>query len=203
MYTAPSPPAHAPGYLLPEGAHALLLEVGDVMQRLAALAATEQANHDLTAHLLCQPGVLAQCPCASMSPCASAAVWPNPPATRRRPREPPPRIRRLNCQAAGPPRCAHTGASATRRVAAPAIARPPIRSAPHPPRQPGRAPPPTPAPAMHRQLHPLRRRLRPWRRPGGSASAAQRPVAGAAWLRHRAKVRITAQEGRLVIEPQV
>lgn len=61
MHTAPSPPAHAPGYLLPEGAHALLLEVGDVMQRLAALAATEQANHDLTAHLLCQPGVLAQC----------------------------------------------------------------------------------------------------------------------------------------------
>lgn len=61
MYTAPSPPAHAPGYLLPEGAHALLREVGDVMQRLATLAATEQANHDLTAHLLCQPGVLAQC----------------------------------------------------------------------------------------------------------------------------------------------
>ena len=61
MYTAPSPPAPAPGYLLPEGAHALLLEVGDVMQRLAALAATEQGNHDLTAHLLCQPGVLAQC----------------------------------------------------------------------------------------------------------------------------------------------
>ena len=30
MYTAPSPPAPAPGYLLPEGAHALLLEVGDV-----------------------------------------------------------------------------------------------------------------------------------------------------------------------------
>ncbi|AUZ55962.1 hypothetical protein B1L07_13685 [Stenotrophomonas acidaminiphila] len=51
----------APGYLLPEGAHALLLEVGDVMQRLAALAATEQGNHDLTAHLLCQPGVLTQC----------------------------------------------------------------------------------------------------------------------------------------------
>ncbi|WP_300615685.1 hypothetical protein [Dokdonella sp.] len=61
MYTAPSPPAPVPGYLLPEGAHALLLEVGDVMQRLAALAATEQGNHDLTAHLLCQPGVLAQC----------------------------------------------------------------------------------------------------------------------------------------------
>lgn len=60
MYTAPSPPA-APAYLLPEGAHALLLEVGDVLQRLAALAATEKANHDLTAHLLCQPGVLAQC----------------------------------------------------------------------------------------------------------------------------------------------
>ncbi|MGE8219183.1 MAG: XAC0095 family protein [Stenotrophomonas acidaminiphila] len=60
MYTAPSPPA-APAYLLPEGAHALLLEVGDVMQRLAALAATEQGNHNLTAHLLCQPGVLAQC----------------------------------------------------------------------------------------------------------------------------------------------
>jgi hypothetical protein len=31
------------------------------MQRLAAQAATEQGNHDLTAHLLCQPGVLAQC----------------------------------------------------------------------------------------------------------------------------------------------
>ena len=61
MSTAPPPPAHAPGYLLPEGAHALLLEVGDVMQRLAALAATEQGNHDLTVHLLCQPGVLAQC----------------------------------------------------------------------------------------------------------------------------------------------
>lgn len=61
MYTAPSPPAAVPGYLLPEGAHALLREVGDVMQRLAALAATEQANHDLTTHLLCQPGVLAQC----------------------------------------------------------------------------------------------------------------------------------------------
>lgn len=61
MYIAPSPPAPVPGYLLPEGAHALLLEVDDVMQRLAALAATEQANHDLTAHLLCQPGVLAQC----------------------------------------------------------------------------------------------------------------------------------------------
>jgi len=61
MYTAPSPPAPAPGYLLPEGAHALLLEVGDVMQRLAALAATEQDNHDLTAHLLCQPGMLARC----------------------------------------------------------------------------------------------------------------------------------------------
>lgn len=61
MYTAPSPPAPAPGYLLPEGAHALLREVGDVMQRLAALSATEQGNHDLTAHLLCQPGVLAQC----------------------------------------------------------------------------------------------------------------------------------------------
>ncbi len=64
MYTAPSPSAHAPGYLLPEGAHALLLEVNDVMQRLAALAAAEQANHDLTAHLLCQPGVLAQCLCS-------------------------------------------------------------------------------------------------------------------------------------------
>lgn len=50
-----------PGYLLPEGAHALLREVGDVMQRLAVLAGTEQGNHDLTAHLLCQPGVLAQC----------------------------------------------------------------------------------------------------------------------------------------------
>ena len=37
MYTAPSPPATVPGYLLSEGAHALLLEVGDVMQRLAAL----------------------------------------------------------------------------------------------------------------------------------------------------------------------
>lgn len=61
MYTAPSPPAAAPGYLLPEGAHALLLEVNDVMQRLAALAATERGNHDLTTHLLCQPGVLAQC----------------------------------------------------------------------------------------------------------------------------------------------
>jgi len=61
MYTASSPPAPVPGYLLPEGAHALLLEVSDVMQRLAALAATEQGNHDLTAHLLCQPGVLAQC----------------------------------------------------------------------------------------------------------------------------------------------
>ena len=61
MYTAPFPPASVPGYLLPEGAHALLLEVGDVMQRLAALAGTEQGNHDLTAHLLCQPGVLAQC----------------------------------------------------------------------------------------------------------------------------------------------
>ena len=61
MYTAPSPPATVPGYLLSEGAHALLVEVGDVMQRLAALAATEQGNHDLTAHLLCQPGVLAQC----------------------------------------------------------------------------------------------------------------------------------------------
>jgi len=57
MYTAPSPPAPVPGYLLPEGAHALLLEVSDVMQRIAALAATEQGNHDLTG----QPGVLAQC----------------------------------------------------------------------------------------------------------------------------------------------
>lgn len=46
---------------MPEGALALLLEVGDVMQWLAALAATEQANHDLTTHLLCRPGMLAQC----------------------------------------------------------------------------------------------------------------------------------------------
>jgi len=86
MYTAPSPPAPVPGYLLPEGAHALLLEVGDVMQRLAALAATEQGNHNLTAHLLCQPGVLAQClrslsarinvalrECSGVAPSASAA----------------------------------------------------------------------------------------------------------------------------------
>lgn len=61
MYTAPSPPARAPGYLLPEAAHGLLRDVGDVLQRLAALAATEQATDDRTAHLLCLPGVLTHC----------------------------------------------------------------------------------------------------------------------------------------------
>ncbi|MBN6104432.1 hypothetical protein JR064_19895 [Xanthomonas sp. CFBP 8703] len=37
MHTAPSPPARAPGYLLPAAAHGFLCEVGDALGRMATL----------------------------------------------------------------------------------------------------------------------------------------------------------------------
>ncbi|ASL02919.1 hypothetical protein [Xanthomonas citri] len=60
MSTAPPMPASVPGYLLPASAHSLLSEVGEVLRRLAARAAVEQANHDLAQPLLNQPVVLWQ-----------------------------------------------------------------------------------------------------------------------------------------------
>lgn len=60
MSTAPSMPASVPGYLLPASAHSLLSEVGEVLRRLAARAAVEQASDDLAQQLLNQPGVLSQ-----------------------------------------------------------------------------------------------------------------------------------------------
>ncbi|MCL1532639.1 hypothetical protein A7D16_20200 [Xanthomonas nasturtii] len=62
MSTAPSTPAPAPapGYLLPASAHGLLWDVGEVLRRLAARAAIEQASDDPAQQLLSQPGVLSQ-----------------------------------------------------------------------------------------------------------------------------------------------
>nr|WP_236614378.1 hypothetical protein [Xanthomonas vasicola] len=60
MSTAPSMPASVSGYLLPACAHSLLSEVGEVLRRLAARAAVEQASDDLAQQLLNQPGVLSQ-----------------------------------------------------------------------------------------------------------------------------------------------
>ncbi|MCW1984252.1 hypothetical protein FHY25_004326 [Xanthomonas arboricola] len=61
MSTAPSTPASVPGYLLPASAHGLLWDVGEVLRRLAARAAIEQANDDpAQQQLLNQPGVLSQ-----------------------------------------------------------------------------------------------------------------------------------------------
>ncbi|MBV6858134.1 hypothetical protein KWH07_10925 [Xanthomonas campestris pv. zingibericola] len=60
MSTAPSLPASVPDYLLPASAHSLLSEVGEVLRRLAARAAVEQASDDLAQQLLNQHGVLSQ-----------------------------------------------------------------------------------------------------------------------------------------------
>ncbi|MBB4725485.1 hypothetical protein [Xanthomonas euvesicatoria] len=60
MSTASSVPASVPGYLLPASAHSLLSEVGEVLRRLAARAAVEQASDDLAQQLLNQPSVLSQ-----------------------------------------------------------------------------------------------------------------------------------------------
>ncbi|MEB2233024.1 hypothetical protein VDS41_16315 [Xanthomonas campestris pv. campestris] len=61
MSTAPSTPASVPGYLLPASAHGLLWDVGEVLRRLAARAAIEQASDDpAQQQLLNQPGVLSQ-----------------------------------------------------------------------------------------------------------------------------------------------
>ncbi|MCC8492505.1 hypothetical protein LN451_00850, partial [Xanthomonas hortorum pv. gardneri] len=46
MSTASSTPASVPGYLLPSSAHGLLWDVGEVLRRLAARAAIEQASDD-------------------------------------------------------------------------------------------------------------------------------------------------------------
>ena len=60
MPTAPSMPAAVPGYLLPASAHGLLWDVGEVLRRLAARAAIEQASDDPAQQLLSQRGVLSQ-----------------------------------------------------------------------------------------------------------------------------------------------
>ncbi|CAD7713589.1 hypothetical protein LMG31884_06850 [Xanthomonas hydrangeae] len=60
MSTASSTPASVPGYLLPASAHGLLWDVGEVLRRLAARAAIEQAGDDPAQQLLIQPGVLSQ-----------------------------------------------------------------------------------------------------------------------------------------------
>ncbi|MCC4589058.1 hypothetical protein LL962_18465 [Xanthomonas sp. NCPPB 1067] len=58
MSTAPSTPASVPGYLLPASAHGLLWDVGEVLRRLAARAAVEQASAHSAHPLSCQPAVL-------------------------------------------------------------------------------------------------------------------------------------------------
>ncbi|WP_285447859.1 hypothetical protein [Xanthomonas sp. LMC-A-07] len=60
MSTASSTPASVPGYLLPASTHGLLWDVGEVLRRLAARAAVEQANDDPAQQLLSQPGMLSQ-----------------------------------------------------------------------------------------------------------------------------------------------
>ncbi|WP_033484011.1 hypothetical protein [Xanthomonas citri] len=73
MSTAPSMPASAPGYLLPASAHGLLCDVGEVLRRLAARAAVEQAS-DGPMHLLSsQFGVLPQA-LRRLSACADVTL---------------------------------------------------------------------------------------------------------------------------------
>ncbi|MCE4528645.1 hypothetical protein LYZ80_08155 [Xanthomonas hortorum pv. vitians] len=55
MSTASSTPASVPGYLLPSSAHGLLWDVGEVLRRLAARAAIEQASDDPAQQLLREP----------------------------------------------------------------------------------------------------------------------------------------------------
>ncbi|KAB7767072.1 hypothetical protein CKY51_12180 [Xanthomonas maliensis] len=58
MSTAPSMPASVPVDLLPAPAHRLRWDVGDVLHRLAARAAVEQAGKHPAHPLSCQLGVL-------------------------------------------------------------------------------------------------------------------------------------------------
>ncbi|MEQ7417374.1 hypothetical protein ABQF04_17605 [Xanthomonas campestris pv. campestris] len=81
MSTAPSTPASVPGYLLPASAHGLLWDVGEVLRRLAARAAIEQASDDPAQQLLSQPGVLSQTLCnqsaridVTLQQCVAASI---------------------------------------------------------------------------------------------------------------------------------
>ncbi|MEQ8034834.1 hypothetical protein [Xanthomonas sp. WHRI 6106] len=58
MSTAPSMPASEPVDLLPASAHRLRWDVGDVLCRLVARAAVEQASAHSARPLICQPAML-------------------------------------------------------------------------------------------------------------------------------------------------
>ena len=60
MSTALSIPASVPVDLLPASAHRLRWDMGDVLRRLDASTAIEQASDDPAQQLLSQPGVLSQ-----------------------------------------------------------------------------------------------------------------------------------------------
>ncbi|NJB79120.1 hypothetical protein [Xanthomonas arboricola] len=58
MSTAPSMPASVPGYLLPASAHRLRWDMGEVLRRLDASTAIEQARDHCAHPLSCQLAVL-------------------------------------------------------------------------------------------------------------------------------------------------
>ncbi|MDO0788246.1 hypothetical protein [Xanthomonas campestris] len=81
MSTAPSMPASAPGYLLPAHAHGLLWNVWEVLRRLAARAAVEQASahpaHPLSRQLAVLPHTLRRRfarSAVAMQQCAAASI---------------------------------------------------------------------------------------------------------------------------------
>ncbi|WP_234703032.1 hypothetical protein [Xanthomonas euvesicatoria] len=63
MSTAPSMPASVPVDLLPASAHRLRWDMGDVLRRLDARAAVEQASAHSAHPLSCQPAVLPHTSC--------------------------------------------------------------------------------------------------------------------------------------------
>ena len=128
-------------------------------------------------------------------------MWPTPPATRRGRHEPPPRNCRPNRQAAAPPPCTHNRANTARRLAAAATAgagaRDPL------PTGPGRLS------APRRPRQPRQCTVSYTYYPGAHGHGGDQPVPhlrlSGLWLEQLgfaigAKLRITAQKGRLLIE---